>query len=587
MHTTSIWTPCSGCPCPNHHLPSGIFTVEPSLSDDPEWMHLARSNNPPSQHEETVLSGMISTHDQHIKDIDTEKSNLEAFSLSLKAQIVAVSQRMDALRQERARATEAVREGQNLLSPVRRLPSEILNHIFLDTIDFPVPRMQITREEEEGLEAAALRIWKFESTESSLWSVTGVSKQWRSASLSSPRLWSYINIIITESNFDDHSYIRQLGLQLDRSTKHPLSISICRVVRGSERIALPPQLVAILFSFSSCIRELHLYLDEYLLSQMSNMRLSLPSLEYLVLLCQSLNGIFGPTSPHLRLFSSTPKLQSLEVIDWKDGFEIPWNQVKKYHNDHRYIPTPNFFSLSGPRAHHHLNALRKFQQVEECTLRLSGVSDTLDLGGDVYPLICPQLRVLDLSSWTIDRTPSAFQQVADRLVLPRLSILKVACSQKDSYERQEVFSSICRLLQRSQSPITVLHFDHGRVHTEDLLQLFCSTPTLEDLRLTRLGDIVFTKEVMAKLTVDHASSEDLVLPHLCTLYISGGGDILSLVRMVQSRRSGGHSCRITRLQTLRVCGNFPDLCPGIDAIISHLKQYYAEGFSFDVCRTVL
>ncbi|SJL15098.1 uncharacterized protein ARMOST_18580 [Armillaria ostoyae] len=581
MHANSIWAPCSECPCPNHHLPSCTFAVKHSLSDDPEWMHLTRSNNSPSQYEETVLSGMASSYDQQIRSIDMEKSNLEAFSLSLKAQIVAVSQRMNALRQERVRITEAVRESRNLLSPVRRLPLEILNHIFLDTIDFPVPRTQIVRDGEEE-DTGELSNWEFKAPESSLWSITGVSKAWRSASLSFPRLWSYINIIITESNFKDHSYIRQLGRQLDRSANYPLSISVCRIVKESAPQDLPPQLAAVLFSFSSRIQELHLCLTSSILSQMSNMQLSLPSLESLILLCQDrVSGI----SENLRLFSYIPKLQSLEVIDWRDGLELPWSQLKKYHSDHRYIPT----GFQGPRTHHHLNVMRKLQQVEECALRLSGASLAPGFGDDVYPLICPQLRVLDLSSWMKGiPTLSVFRQLADRLVLPALSVLRVACSQRGPYEVREVFSSIRHLLQRSQSPITVLHFDHGLVLAEDLLELFPSTPTLEDLRLSRIGCDAFINQVVEKLTLDHASSpEDLILPHLCTLYIPGVGLTVSgLVRMVQSRRISDNSRRFDHLQTLRLCGNYPDPHPAINSIISHLKQYYAEGFSFGICRIV-
>ncbi|SJL18734.1 uncharacterized protein ARMOST_22334 [Armillaria ostoyae] len=436
--------------------------------------------------------------------------------------------------------------------------------------------MQKVEENERGS-------WEFKPTESSLGSITRVSTKWRSASLSSPRLWSYVNITITESNFKGHSYIRQLGRHLDYSANYPLSISICSIVKEHPQQDLPPQLVAILFSFSSRIREFHLYLTSSILSQMSDMQLSLPSLESLILLCQDrVSGI----SENLRLFSYTPKLQSLEVIDWQDGLELPWSQLKKYHSDHRYISTGGF---NGPRTHHHLNALRKLQQVEECALRLSGASLAPGFGDDVYPLICPQLRVLDLSSWMRGIPPlSVFRQVADRLVLPALSVLRVTCSQRGLDEVREVFSSIRHLLQRSQSPITVLHFDHGLVLTEDLLELFPSTPTLEDLRLSRIGSDAFTNQVVKKLTLNHASSpEDLILPHLYTLYIPGGGlTVLSLVRMVQSRRISDNSRRFDRLQTLRLCGNFPDPCPPINSMSSHLKQYYAEGFSFDICRIV-
>ncbi|KAG7442592.1 uncharacterized protein BT62DRAFT_1079192 [Guyanagaster necrorhizus] len=589
MDANSIWTSCSGCPCPNHHLPFCTFTVEPALSNDPEWMHLTCSNNPPSQHEETVLSGIISAYDQQIKNIDMEKSNLKAFSLSLNAQIVAVFQRIDALRQERARVTEALRQRKNLLSPVRRLPPEILNHIFLDTIDFPVPRTQNIQTVEQEVAIDLSPNWKFKSTESSLWSITRVSTQWRSASLSSPRLWSYVNILITDSNFANYSYIRQLGLQLDRSAKYPLSISICHIAEESVAEALPPPLVTILFSFSTCIRELHLYLPSYLFRQMTLMHLSLLSLEDLILLCT--DGLSPTEFTNLCLLSFAPKLRSLEVVDIIDSqerFELPWHQLKTYRSDHAYQPIYPFRHI-GPRAHHHLNALRKLPQVEECVLRLGDRSREDDFGDQVYPLICPQLCMLDLLSWNLDvnTDDSAFRQVADRLILPALSALKVSCSQRDDYEAQGFFSSICQLLRRSQSQITVLHFDHGRVLTEELLRLFRSAPTLEDLRLTQcqIGSAGVTTEVMKTLTVNHASSEDLVLPRLCTLYIPGGSFRVSdVVRMVQSRRSSDNSCRVVRLQTLRVCGYLPDPCPGFDATILHFQRYYAEGFSFGIIR---
>lgn len=171
------------------------------------------------------------------------------------------------------------------------------------------------------------------------------------------------------------------------------------------------------------------------------------------------------------------------------------------------------------------------------------------------------------------RNKTVFQQVADRLILPKLSVLKVVCSQRGNCETPDVFSSLCHLLQRSKSPITILHFDHGRILPKDLLQLFRSAPTLEDLRLTRLCTGVFTQKVMETLTVNHASSEDLILPHLRILYVpSEAAEIPDLVRMV----------RFVCLQTLGLCGDLPDSCPGLDDAICDLKQYYAEGLSLDI-----
>lgn len=255
-----MWEPCSGCSCPNHHLPSCVFTVDRSLSNNPEWSHLTRSNNPPSQYEKTVLSTTIVEYYEQIQDIELAKSNFGAFSLALEAQIVVVSQKIEALREEHVRVVEAADEIRGLLSPIRWLPLEVLHHIFINTIDFPVPRTLIIYNAVKKDGRMISRSWKFNPTESSLWSITRVSSKWRRTCLSTPRLWSYVNITITDLNVADYSHIRQSELPLDHSAKFPLSMSICHITEESTGATIPPQLVAFLFSFSTCIQELHLFL---------------------------------------------------------------------------------------------------------------------------------------------------------------------------------------------------------------------------------------------------------------------------------------------------------------------------------------
>ncbi|KAK0431411.1 hypothetical protein EV421DRAFT_170772 [Armillaria borealis] len=364
----------------------------------------------------------------------------------------SLSHKTGTLHQQHARISEAIRERRRILSPVRRLPSEILHRIFLDTIDFPVHHTQ------SGFNNIH---WNFHPTESSLWSITGVSKRWRDVALTSPKLWSFVNISITDEAFDDLAYIRRLGLQLHRAIKYPLSVSICDIDAESSYEEIPQQLIAILFSFSSSIRELHLYLPSVLLSDLTRLQLSLPLLESLVIICT--DGIELPNYGQLHLFSFIPRLRSLQVVDVtnvQESFELPWHLVKEYRSDHVFhfeYPTRQI----GPRAHEHLAILRNLVHVENCVLRLGDNSEDEFEDSD-FPLVCPQLRSLELSSWSIadhHTHHSALQQVSDRLTLPALSALKVSCAENDDEETEEVFTSICRLLLRSHSPITSLSFE--------------------------------------------------------------------------------------------------------------------------------
>ncbi len=131
--------------------------------------------------------------------------------------------------------------------------------------------------------------------------------------LTSPRLWSFVNISITDSAFNNLTYVRRLGLQLHHAIKYPLSVSICDIDVESSYHEIPPQLTAILFSFASSIQQLHLYLPTVLLLDFTRLQLLSSSLESLVIIC--MDAIELPNYGLLDLFSFVPKLHLLQVID--------------------------------------------------------------------------------------------------------------------------------------------------------------------------------------------------------------------------------------------------------------------------------
>ncbi|KAK0448514.1 hypothetical protein EV421DRAFT_1463991 [Armillaria borealis] len=573
MKKNSGWAPCTGCTCPNHHLPSYNFAPVTRLSDNPEWTRLTRTNDLPLPSQESTLSAIISSYKQDLHRLNLEKSSLHAFSLDLKKQL---KEKIDILDQERTRISEAIHECQGIVSPVQRLPPELLCQIFLGTIERP----QATAD----LDA---QLHDIKSVGYPPLSISSVSVKWRSIALSFPELWSSINILLVDDGgSSDDLNLKRLYLYLNRSQRYPLSISIYDLADGMVD-DLPAYLITILSPSSTRIRELSLHLPAHLFFEISTLQLSLPLLETLTLHCTIDEDLDGYDS--IRLFAFTPSLTSLKFIDVLEpdqSFELPWSQVKQYKSVYCDDSFPE--NLSQP--HHHLCVLRELQQVEECILRLGEASHEFDFEGNIFPLVCPQLRILDLSSRITGEgeDDSGFRQVADRFTLPALTTLKVSCS-REGDEPARAFTSIYHLLNRSKPPITMLQFDNGLILTEDLLNLFRTTPTLEDVRLVTHN--VFTPEVLEELTVDHtpSSSSDVVLPRLRHL-VMGGGRLKrdQFVRMIQSRWNIGQSSRVERLRTLKLnCGQRQSAEALKRVVLDNLKGCTGKGFSFEICSVLL
>ncbi|PBK65030.1 hypothetical protein ARMSODRAFT_449973 [Armillaria solidipes] len=84
MTKLSNWIPCTGCACPNHHLPSYTFNLPTKLSDNPNWAHLSHSNNAPSPGEESVLLATISLYDFSCKASNWRDPFFRHFFMNLK-----------------------------------------------------------------------------------------------------------------------------------------------------------------------------------------------------------------------------------------------------------------------------------------------------------------------------------------------------------------------------------------------------------------------------------------------------------------------------------------------------------------------
>ncbi|PBK64106.1 hypothetical protein ARMSODRAFT_962592 [Armillaria solidipes] len=554
MALPSSSLPCTGCDCPNHFKATSFScdtsthpTVDTSATDD--LAHLKRSNEAPSEDEEDALKRIMSSCQRRRKELDEEESSLRRLIVDLKLRISSSKERITALQKEQHQVDARIHEWKPLLNPIRCIPPEIWSRIFDDTVEFPTfPSASWTPDPRPG--AMPRFRWNFPAVENPLWAIEGVCRKWKGVVLDSPQLWSSINIVITDSNFgpNAHRYVRRLGQQLGRSGKRPVSIIISCPDTTSWFDDMPPQLTMMLYTFSDSIRYLRLYLPSRMLKTIPSLGLSLPSLQTLFILSTDAGSINEP----LELFPFCPQLRELEFVDVINPthyFSLPWKQV----TDYRCW----YYRNAGPDTSVHVSSLEQMIHLRDCILQCGLPSPIIpSTNRAMVPSLRREHRLLDLRADCDDGGQIALRQVMDRLTLPELLQLKVACPESSTYNFNEgAFAAIRRLIDRSLPLLTVLHFCGKDIAVGDLCHVICSLHTLEDFQLTALDEDTITTEVV-KAFMLHPTSGVINVPRLRILHLSGvaKAGVCLLVDMIRSRwiLKEGSSNPISRLKSVKI-----------------------------------
>ncbi|KAK0459378.1 uncharacterized protein EV420DRAFT_1763788 [Desarmillaria tabescens] len=157
--------------------------------------------------EAAALNGMIAEYSERITALDSRVVDLRELRATFLQQVSLIDEEVKHIQTEREKLSVAIDTRKKFLSPVRRLPSEILCRIFRETVDKTIPRTLSNRER---------NWWDFRDVPSTLWTIELVCRRWREAVISFPELWSYINVIITDDNFfmGTYRYTRLLSRQL-------------------------------------------------------------------------------------------------------------------------------------------------------------------------------------------------------------------------------------------------------------------------------------------------------------------------------------------------------------------------------------
>ncbi|KAK0220590.1 hypothetical protein IW262DRAFT_1385681 [Armillaria fumosa] len=551
LPTSSV--PCAGCECPNH-LNDTSFSRDTSThpivvtSTAVDLAHLKRSNEVPSEDEADTLRDIMSSCQSRRKDLDEEESSLRNLIEDLKRRISSSKQRLTALQKEQLEVDAQIREWKPLLNPIRRIPPEIWSHIFDGTVEFPTfPSASWTPDIRH--DAMPRFRWNFHAVENPLWTLEGVCRKWKGVVLGSPQLWSSINIVITDSNFgpNAHQYIRRLGQQLSRSGKPPLSIIISCPDSTFLFDELPPQLIMMLYSFSDNIRDLRLYLPSRMLRTIPFLSLSLPFLQTLSILSTDAGFINEP----LKLFPFCPQLRELEFVDVNNPvhhFSLPWKQI----TDYRCW----YYRTTGPDTSVHVSSLEQMIHLRDCSLQCGLPSLIPFTNRAIISSLRRDYRLLNLRSDCDDAGQATLRQVIDRLTLPQLLQLKVACPESSTYSvNAGAFAAIRHLIDRSRPPLTVLHFCGEGIAIEDLCHVLSSLHTLEDFQLTGLDKDTITIEVI-KAFMLHPISGVMNVPQLRILHLSGIANtgVRLLVDMIHSRwiLKEGSSNPVSRLKSVKI-----------------------------------
>ncbi|SJK99738.1 uncharacterized protein ARMOST_03049 [Armillaria ostoyae] len=558
----------------------GHRTFETDRISPSDLESLKQSNNAPLPSQVDAIRGMIAQHKEDLDTLDLQVTNLKNYKQYLLDQVTRVEGIIEELRQQHERTCSAIQEKQTILSPVRRLPSEVLSEIFLQMVNRPIQRVLAGQESP---------YWSFLPVQNTLTSIELVSRYWHQTVLSVPHLWSYVNILITERNFRDgpHGVIRRIAQQICRSKLYPLSLCIgCTQEAQSKITNLPLPLTTILHMVASRTKELHLYVPFSMFSHLASLELSFPLLDKLVLLLRDISA-----ESHCRLFGDAPKLRVVEVIDVANpsfSFELPFAQIRHFRSKHVHKIAPIAFRRRGPWPSDLLDFLDVATGLETCAVELEMGNEDVWIAqhrAESYPVLCRRLNSLNVSSsFPKDHAPkNAMKQFFNGLVLPAVSSIKAACLVgHQEREEEAVFTSLRQLLDRSKQPLTTLHFTHGRVLPEDLLHILRITPTIEDLRLLDVGPGTITGQILDDL---NASKDNYIAPRLHTLHLSGELDFPTekFVGMVESRWTLAEN----RLKDTYLCLFAAYKEPNAEEIarlksLLVLHQRRAQGISFDL-----
>ncbi|KAJ7659073.1 hypothetical protein DFH06DRAFT_435956 [Mycena polygramma] len=382
--------------------------------------HLLSTNNPPSDVEISLIRDSITD--------DSLRMN------ALNAQIDTLSALLARLIVERDGMADRLQKYSAVLSPVRRIPAELVCEIFLRTLP-----------DQRSIDD--------DTADPAPWYLGHVSRTWRHIATGFPLLWRTVSVYHSEDLH--HQPLAMLQAQLERSSGAPLDLNLGW---WADRIddALP--LLDVLLPHSNrwdCLR-LSCNAGPYAMllpffRPVEGQLAQLKRLEFNI-------GKYDHGSPRMSsdCFSVAPCLREVFLIspdfyEYSPTILLPWQQITHYR---AFLPADEFFDI-----------FRAASNLVEATLQ---TDDDIEEGVNDTVLALPHLRRLYV----------AYASLLTQITAPLLEYLSANTTR-----------FILPFLHRSSCQLTTLVLASSTVDTEftlppeDVISLLRKTPTLRNLLL--------------------------------------------------------------------------------------------------------
>ncbi|KAK0209464.1 hypothetical protein IW262DRAFT_1416854 [Armillaria fumosa] len=300
--------PAKPCPqCGFYPAMSDILGSVPSSRID----HLLTCNDPPTDYERSEFENIIANGGRHIRSIDRRLSQIEKLMHDLTVEKDIVKKRIEA--------------SKKLMNPVRKVPYDVLEHIFCFASD------------EDVMNTTIASCSDCLDVRRSRWAITHVCSAWRAAAASMTRLWSSITLDLGNERHGNAPLVllnmmlrgkpspswstSRLKLLLERSGTRSLSVFI-----GSRKDISPHPLLPIILSSSSRWERLHVSLSDIQsfrcfekvagsLGLLRELRISVSHVD-----------IFPPLW-RTTAFRYAPCLHTVIINESPFSFQLPWQQI--------------------------------------------------------------------------------------------------------------------------------------------------------------------------------------------------------------------------------------------------------------------
>ncbi|KAK7000323.1 hypothetical protein R3P38DRAFT_2651632 [Favolaschia claudopus] len=369
---------------------SAVLTLHEPPPPPVSVLHLINSNTPPHPAEASVISSYVGELESHLASVQDAIQTLLA--------------RSDDLRRRHKRYKA-------ILSPIRRLPPEILGLIFSEAVHASVSNTYAFGNVPSS--EAALSV-----TRHAPWLLTHVCHHWAAVALATPALWSMLRLDLDFIGNDKPGVTLLVDRHLQRAQNAPLTM---KLTQENELDNESHPVFDVALPSAAQWRIADLYLQPQLLQQLTRVESGFRSLSTLLISIdlapwpgEEDTSTFRET---LRdLFIVTPELKCVRALAWDlTGFicppyTLPWHQLTR-------LSTTTASNVEA------LALLRQLSSIVECNIAFSHDHVLSPNHGDCVHL--PHLQTLALQIEDDDEVViyKKHTSILDFIETPRLTRL--------------------------------------------------------------------------------------------------------------------------------------------------------------------